>query len=179
MSTIEAVSQSVPTGTWRLDPVHSSIGFAVKHMGASLFRGTFAEYAATLGDGVLEGSAKVETVQVQDENLNGHLLSPDFFDAERHPEIRFESSTLQRVGDELSAQGELEIKGVRKPIRLIGTVSGPVIDPYGNERLGLALETSIDRNDFGVSWNAELPGGGPVVENEVKLTADLELVKEG
>jgi polyisoprenoid-binding protein YceI len=179
MSTIATVTQSIPTGTWKLDPVHSSIGFAVRHMGTSLFRGTFADYAATLDEGILKGSAKVETVQVQDENLNGHLLSPEFFDAERYPEIRFESGALRREGDDFSADGVLEIKGVPKPVRLLGTIGGPVTDPYGNERLGLALEASIDRTEFGVSWNAELPGGGQVVENEVKLTADLELVKEG
>ncbi len=176
MSTI--IEQAVPTGTWHADPVHSSIGFAVKHMGVATFKGGFHEFTATLADGKLAGSAQAASVRVQDESLNGHLLSPDFFDAERYPEIRFESSTLRREGDQVVTEGELELKGVRKPVRLTGTATGPITDPYGNERFGVSLETTVDRTDFGVSWNAELPSGGFAVENEVKLTAELELVKE-
>jgi polyisoprenoid-binding protein YceI len=176
MSTI--VEQSVPTGTWQADSIHSSVGFAVKHMGAGTFRGGFDKFAATLADGKLSGEAEVASIRVQDENLTGHLLSPDFFDAERFPTIEFESSTLRVEDEQFVAEGELELKGVRKPIRLEGTITGPSADPYGNERLGVTLETIVDRTEFGVNWNAELPGGGQVVENEVKLTAELELVKE-
>src|SRR5205085_3742473 len=176
--TTTATRQTVPTGIWKADPVHSSVGFAVRHMGVATFKGGFDEFTASLDEGTLSGSAKVASVRVQDENLTGHLLSPDFFDAERYPEIRFESTALRVDGDAFVAEGELELKGVRKPIKLRGTISEPVSDPYGNERLGITLETSVDRTDFGVNWNAELPTGGPVVENEVKLTAELELVKE-
>ncbi len=172
------IEQSVPTGSWSVDPVHSSVGFAVKHMGVSTFRGAFDQFSATLADGKLAGTATVSSVRVQDESLNGHLLSPDFFDAERYPEIRFESTKLRVEGDTFVAEGELELKGVRKPIRLHGTITEPGSDPYGNERIGLTLETTVDRTDFGVNWNAELPNGGPVVENEVKLTAEFELIKE-
>jgi len=115
---------------------------------------------------------------VQDPNLNAHLLSPEFFDAERYPEILFESTELRTEGDEFLAGGELELKGVRKPIRLRGTITAPGQDPYGNERVGITLRTTVDRTDFGVDWNAELPTGGQVVENEVELTAELELIKE-
>jgi len=176
MSTI--VEQAVPAGTWQADPVHSSVAFGVKHMGVGTFKGGFDTFTATLADRKLSGEATVASVRVQDENLNGHLLSPDFFDAERFPTIRFESSTLGVEGEQFVAEGELELKGVRKPIQLQGTISGPSPDPYGNERLGITLETVVDRTEFGVNWNAELPGGGPVVENEVKLIAELELVKE-
>jgi polyisoprenoid-binding protein YceI len=172
------VEQAVPTGTWQADPVHSSVGFAVKHMGAGTFRGGFDTFTATLAEGKLSGEATVASVRVQDENLTGHLLSPDFFDAERSPTIRFESNALRVEGERFAAEGELELKGVRRPVKLEGALSGPSADPYGNERLGITLETLVDRTDFGVSWNAELPAGGPVVENEVKLTAELELVKE-
>ena len=176
MSTI--VEQAVPAGTWQADPVHSSVGFAVKHMGAGNFKGGFDTFTATLADGRLSGEATVASIRVQDENQTAHLLSPDFFDAERFPAIRFESSMLRVEREQFVAEGELELKGVRKPIRLQGTVSGPSTDPYGNERLGYTLETVVDRTEFGVNWNAELPGGGLVVGNEVRLIAELELIKE-
>jgi len=172
------IQQAIPTGTWQADPIHSSVGFAVKHMGVATFKGSFDKFTATLADGKLSGTADVSSIRVQDENLTGHLLSPDFFDAERYPEIRFESTALRVEGDAFVAEGELELKGVRRPIQLRGTITEPGSDPYGNERVGITLETSVDRTDFGVNWNAELPTGGPVVENEVKLTAELELVKE-
>jgi len=176
--TITQAVEAVPTGRWKVDPVHSSVGFAVRHMGVATFRGGFDEFTASLDEGVLRGAAKVASVRVQDPDLNAHLLSPEFFDAERYPEIRFESTELRTEGDEFLAGGELGLKGVRKPIRLSGTITAPGQDPYGNERVGITLRTTVDRTDFGVDWNAELPSGGQVVENEVELTAELELIKE-
>ncbi len=172
MGTITETQTAAPAGIWTLDPVHSQVGFAVKHQGVSLFKGGFDQIDAKLADGQLSGAAKVASIRVQDESLTGHLLSPDFFDAERFPTISFDSSELRIEGGDFVAEGELELKGVRKPIRLTGTITGPVAD-----RIGIALETTIDRTDFGVDWNMDLPTGEPAVENEVKLTADLELVK--
>ena len=176
--TITQTVETVPAGLWKADPVHSSVGFSVRHMGVSTFKGGFDEFTASLDDGVLAGTAKIASVRVQDPNLTAHLLSPDFFDAERYPEIRFESTELRTEGDEFLADGELELKGVRNPVTLRGTISPPQQDPYGNSRLGVTLRTTVDRTDFGVDWNAELPTGGQVVENEVELTAELELVEE-
>jgi len=173
MSTVTQIEQAIPTGTWKLDPVHSQVGFAVKHNAIALFKGGFDEVEATLADGTLHGAAAVRSIRVQDENLGGHLLSPDFFDAERFPLIRFSSTGLRRQGDAFEADGELELKGVRRPIHLTGTISGPAAG-----RIGISLETVVDRTEFGVDWNMELPGGGFVLENEVRLTADLELVQE-
>ena len=176
---ITQIETLVPTGTWTSDPVHSSIGFAVKHMGVIPFRGGFKTFEAVLADdGKLVGSAPVETIQTDDENLTAHLLSPEFFDAERYPVLRFESSQIRRDGDEIAVDGILTLKGVSQPVELRGTVTGPLTDPYGTERLGLELETTIDRTAFGIDWNADLPSGGKVVENEVKLTAQLELVQQ-
>ena len=172
MSTITEIQTAAPAGTWTLDAVHSQVGFAVKHGGVSLFKGGFDDVDATLTDGKLSGAAKVTSIRVQDESLTGHLLSPDFFDAERFPTILFDSSELRIEDGDFVAEGQLELKGVSKPIRLEGTIAGPVAD-----RIGITLETTVDRTDFGVSWNMELPDGSPAVENEVKLTADLELVK--
>jgi polyisoprenoid-binding protein YceI len=170
--TISEAIRTVPAGRWSADPVHSSLGFAVRHMGVTPFRGGFARFEATLEDGRLDGSAPVAAVVTDDDNLTGHLLSPDFFDAARFPQVGFTSTAITRDGDELVIAGELEIRGTRRPVRLTGTIAGPV-----NDRLGLELETTIDRTDFGMTWNMEFPGGGVALENEVMLTADLELVK--
>ena len=168
--------QTIPTGTWTLDKVHSTVGYAVRHSGLSLFRGGLTDFDASLVDGVLRGSASVVSITVQDENLEGHLLSPDFFDAERFPRVSFASADIRRDGDEIVVEGELEIRGVQQPVTLTGSLAGPVAGPAG-DRIGLHLETVIDRTSFGMTWNMELPGGGSILENEVTLTADLELAK--
>jgi polyisoprenoid-binding protein YceI len=164
--------QAVPTGTWALDKVHSTVGYAVRHSGVSLFKGDVPDFDAEIVDGTLRGSANVASVTVNDENLQGHLLSPEFFDVERTPRVSFESTSIRRDGDELTVEGELEIRGVKQPITLTGSIAGPV-----GERLGLSLEAVIDRTTFGITWNMELPSGGFVLENEVTLTANLELAR--
>jgi polyisoprenoid-binding protein YceI len=176
--TIAPIVEAIPTGAWTSDPIHSSVVFAVRHMGVTPFRGGFKDFDASISDGRLAGSARVESITTDDETLTGHLLSPDFFDAERHPELRFEADEIRVDGDRIVVPGRLTLKGETRPVELRGTVTGPVTDPYGNDRLGLELETSIDRTDFGIDWNAELPSGGPVLANEVELTAQLELVKQ-
>jgi polyisoprenoid-binding protein YceI len=176
MSTITATEQTVPTGTWTLDRTHSSVAYSIRHSGVSLFKGGLTDFEATLENGRLYGSADVASITVQDENLEGHLLSPDFFDAERFPRVSFASADIRRDGDEIVVEGELEIRGVQQPVTLTGSLAGPVAGPAG-DRIGLHLETVIDRTSFGMTWNMELPGGGSILENEVTLTADLELAK--
>jgi polyisoprenoid-binding protein YceI len=170
------VEQATPTGTWALDKTHSSVSYAVRHSGVSLFKGGVTEIDASLEDGVLRGSANVAGISVQDENLQGHLLSPDFFDAERYPKVSFTSTAIRRNGDDVVVDGELEIRGVKQPISLAGTIAGPVAGPAG-EKIGLHLETVIDRTTFGITWNMELPSGGWILDDQVTLTADLELGK--
>ena len=177
MSIAEAV-QTVPTGVWKSDQVHSSVGFAVQHMGVSPFRGTFSDFDAILAGDQLVGHARVESVSTPDENLTGHLVSPEFFDAERYPELRFESREIRHEGNDLLIPGELTLKGVSRTVELRGTITEPVDDPYGKRRLGVELGTTIDRTDFGIDWNAELPSGGKVLADDVELTARLELVQE-
>ena len=175
MSTIEQ-TQVLPTGTWQADPVHSEVGFSVDYM-AGTFRGTFSRFAVRVDEGRLAGTAEVASIQVKDPNLEAHLQSPEFFDAERHPELVFESRDVRRSGDELAIDGEVTIKGRTQPIQITGTISEPITDPYGNERFGLRLEGEIDRTAFDVSWNNPLPSGDPALSNQVKLVADLQLVK--
>jgi polyisoprenoid-binding protein YceI len=160
-------------GTWNFAQVHSSADFSVKYLVAQ-FRGSFQELDAKLQDGVLTGSAKVASIKVKDENLTGHLMAPDFFDAEQFPEISFKSTILDIQGDQLTLDGELTLKGVTKPVKATGTVAGPTEDFMGNTRLGFTLETKINRTDFGVSWNADLPKGGKALGDEVTLTVELE-----
>jgi len=168
--------QALPTGTWTLDKTHSTVSYSVRHSGVSLFKGGLTDFDAALDSGQLRGSAAVSSITVQDENLGGHLLSPDFFDAERFPRVSFASTAIRRNGDEIVVEGELEIRGVKRPITLTGSIAGPVAGPAG-EKLGLHLETVIDRTSFGMTWNMELPGGGFILDNEVTLGADLELAK--
>jgi polyisoprenoid-binding protein YceI len=175
---IAETTTGVPTGTWGLDPVHSSIGFAVKHSGVMTFRGTFEEYAARLAGGRLEGTAKVASVRADDPQLAGHLQTPDFFDAELHPELRFVSSAIDRDGDRVSIAGELTLRGTTNPVELSGTISGPVADAYGKQRLGLELETTVNRRDYGIDWGMELPSGEPMLADDVTITADLALVQD-
>jgi polyisoprenoid-binding protein YceI len=178
MSTIAETNTSVPTGTWKSDPVHSGVGFAVRHMGVTPFRGAFKQFEASLAGGRLVGTARVESISTEDENLTGHLLSPEFFDAERYPELRFEADGIRREGDAIKVAGELTLKGVTRSVELSGDITGPVTDPYGGSRIGLELETTIDRTEFGIDWNARLPSGGALLADDVKLTAQLELVQE-
>jgi len=181
MSTAVETTQTLPAGQWSVDSVHSHVGFAVEYMGGT-FRGTFSPIEATLGvaqDGsaTLVGRVPVEGVRVQDENLAAHLQTPEFFDAERAPEISFTSSRIQRSGQEVTIEGELAIKGNTLPVRATGTVGDPAPDPYGGERFALNVRATIDRTRFGLNWNNPLPSGESALANDVELTAELYLVR--
>jgi polyisoprenoid-binding protein YceI len=181
MNTTTQIRTSLPTGTWRLDPVHSSIGFEIEYM-AGTFRGQFRDVKATLvvardGGAHLEGAAKVASVDVKDENLAGHLASPEFFDAARHPELRFVSTEIEG-GEELTVRGEITIKGVTQPVELTGTATSPLTDAYERERFGLTLSTKLDRTAFGVNWNMPLPSGDSALSDEVTLVAELYFLGE-
>jgi polyisoprenoid-binding protein YceI len=177
MSTTATIA---PSGTWQLDPVHSSVEFEVPYLSGS-FKGQFREVEATLSvDGAnasLEGSAGVASVDVKDENLTAHLQSPDFFDAEQFPELRFSAHEIRLDGETVDARGEITIKGVTQPVKVTGTVAAPLTDYSGNERIGLALTATVDRTEFGVNWNNPLPSGEPSLGNEVTIGTQLFFVK--
>ena len=170
-------STALPTGTWQADTVHSSVAFEVPYAVAT-FGGDVPEFEASLVDGTLTGVAKIASLNVKDENLQAHLLSPEFFDAERNPEVRFEASNVTRDGDNVTLAGEITIKGITKPATLHGTITGPAVDHFGANRVGLKLETTIDRTEFDIKWNMPLPNGEPALANEVTLKADLTLVSQ-
>jgi polyisoprenoid-binding protein YceI len=169
--------QQVPTGTFNLDPVHSTFGFAIKHNGVSTFRGQFEQVDAKLEDGVLVGTAQVESIKTAIPDLKGHLLSPDFFNAAQTPTVEFRSTDI-RLDEDGGAEidGELTIRGVTKAVTARGTfASGSNLG--GSEVVGLDLEAKIDRREYGLNWQAELPKGGEVLGWDVTLQIHLELIK--
>jgi polyisoprenoid-binding protein YceI len=176
-STIDTTA--IPSGTWTFDPVHSSVGFTVLYMGVAPFSGTFRSFEATLDEKGLRGTAQVSSIDVDNEQLAEHLASPDFFEAATYPELSFEAQDIRRDGNSVTVEGTLEIKGNRAPITLTGTITDPVADPWGNSKLGLTLEGSVDKNAVGLTWNAPLPEGGSMLADEVDLKATLFFVQPG
>jgi polyisoprenoid-binding protein YceI len=181
MSVIESTKQFAPAGSWSADPVHSNVSFEIVYAGVNDFRGSFSDFSASLQGGeqpTLEGTAKVASVDIKDEQLNGHLQTPDFFDSQRYPEIAFKATELRRLEDNrVQGKGELTLKGATLPVELEGVISAPATDPFGRERIGLKLETSIDRTQYGISWNAPNQSGGDYLANDVKLLAELAFVR--
>jgi polyisoprenoid-binding protein YceI len=181
MSTTTETRTALPAGTWNLDPVHSQVGFSVGYL-VGTFRGSFSPVSASLkvgddGSAKLEGSANVADVKLQDANLIGHLQSPDFFDAERNPTLSFSAEDIHRAGDLIEVEGELTMRGATNPVTLTGTLTDPIEDAHGNQRIGLTLEGEVDRTDYGIAWNMPLPTGKKALADEVALTAELYLVK--
>jgi polyisoprenoid-binding protein YceI len=172
-----ATIENVPTGTYSLDPVHSTFGFAVKHNGVSTFRGQFEQVGAKLEDGILTGTAQVESVKTAIPDLKQHLLTPDFFNALETPTVEFRSTDIRVADDgQVEVDGDLTIRGVTKPVTARGTVASGV-GISGAEVVGLDLEANIDRREYGLNWQAELPSGGQVLAWDVVLEVHLELVK--
>src|ERR1700712_5113772 len=175
--------QQIPTGTWQIDKIHSSASFAVKHMVVATFRGRFEDFDVTLevgedGSTKLAGTVSAASIVVKDENLAAHLKTADFFDVENYPALRYEARNLRVEGDELVVDGELTIKGNTHPVEGRGALVGPHEDIAGNTKLGITLETVIDRTKFGLEWNAPLPKGGFALANDVSLIVELELAQQ-
>ena len=170
-------------GTYRAQPVPLSFVFAVRHSGVFWYRGSLSDMAATLrGDGdalVLEGSARVDSISVvEPAAMRASVLGPEFFDAERHPEITFRSTEVALDSGGLAAvEGELTIRGVTRPVTASGRYAPPRPSSFG-EVAGLQLETSFDRREFGFDWQMELPGGGNAVGWDVQVDLDLLLKRD-
>jgi polyisoprenoid-binding protein YceI len=178
-----AITAAIPAASrWTVDKVHSNIGFAVKHMVVSTFRGRFEDYDAALtanedGSLRLEGTVRADSITVKDDNLAAHLTAPDFFDTEKYPEIGFASTLMRAEDGQLIVDGELTIKGHTRPIEARGTITEPLETLGGYVKLGIELEAIVDRTEYGLNWNAPLPKGGFAVANEVKLIVELELAQ--
>lgn len=181
--TTQAIQRQIPAGSYVVDPVHSSIGFAVVHNGVSTFRSGFTEYEAHLTGGEspqLDGAVDVASIQIDEPQLKGHLLSPEFFDAERHPRLRFVSSEIEVADDgTATVRGDLEVRGETHSVEASGRFVELAGDLAGKARVGLSLAAAVDRRSFGLDWQAELPGGGEVLDYEVGIAVELELVEVG
>ena len=177
----EGSATQIPVATWAIDPVWSSLEFEVRKIGLVPIKGRVPGFTGRIESGeqtAIEGTVDTSSITTFDETRDGHLQSPDFFDTARYPELHFSSTDVELEGDRLVVQGDLTIKGTTKPVELRGTFLGTGEDPYGNERLALELEGTIDRTDFGLEWNAPLPGGGFLLPNEVTLRATFAAVRE-
>jgi polyisoprenoid-binding protein YceI len=176
----ESSATAIPNGTWSIDPVWSVLEFEIKKLGLVTLKGRVPGFSGTIEGGEtpsISGAVDVSTITTFDETRDGHVQAPDFFDADRYPELRFESTAVESRGDELVVEGELTIKNVTKPLTLTGSYVGTGVDPYGNDRIGIELAGTVDRTDFGLEWNAPLPGGGFLLPNEVVLKANLAAVR--
>ena len=164
---------------WVLDPAHSQVQFSVKHLGISTVRGTFDTFSGSIEEE--NGQASAVTVEIDvasldtgNEQRDGHLRSPDFFDVDTHPKATFSLTKFERAGDEVTATGDLTIRGITKPVTLKGEIGGPATDPWGNQKVSATLETKIPRKEWGLVWNVALEAGGVLVSEDVKLSIDIQ-----
>jgi polyisoprenoid-binding protein YceI len=185
MSATTATPTLVPTGIWAIDPAHSKIGFAVKHMGIATVRGEFGEFEGTLeiGEDLASarayGTVRAGSVDTNQPQRDEHLRSPDFFDVEQHPELRFESTRIEPVDDEtFRITGDLTLHGVTREVVLTADVLGTETDPQGNERVGLEVTGQLSRDDYGMKFNQALGSGNVVVSDRVKLALDVSAVRQ-
>ena len=184
---METTTVKAPAKTiWALDPTHSELAFKVRHMMISNVKGEFGKFDAsitTVGDDFSKSEIDVtidaSSVSTHQEQRDGHLRSGDFFDAEKYPTLTFKSSSLKKVHeDEFKLKGILTIKGVSKEVELGVEFGGVRKDPYGKEKAGFTVEGKINRTDFGLTWNAALETGGVLVSEEVKISAEVQFVKQ-
>ena len=177
----------IPGGDYKLDPAHSLIGFAVRHLEINWVEGRFKEFEGTIhyddkdvAKSSVEFSAKVASVDTEVEARDKHLRTADFFEVEKYPTMTFKSTHVERKGrDAFVLHGDLTLKGVTKPVQLPFKLAGAVKDPWGNTRFGVEAQTKINRRDFGINYGNAFAGGGLDVGNEVTISLRLEAVKPG
>jgi polyisoprenoid-binding protein YceI len=185
MTTATPTRTAIPTGTWVVDPVHSKVGFAVKHMGVATVRGEFREFEGTIeiGDDLESsrayGTAQAASVTTHNDQRDDHLRSADFFSAESHPELRFESTRIEAIDDErLAIFGELTINGVTRETELEAEILGTGLGASDEERLGLEVTGRVSRRDHEMRFDAALGSGNAVVGDKVKLELDIAAVRQ-
>jgi polyisoprenoid-binding protein YceI len=169
---------------WNFDPTHSSVSFVVRHMVVSKVRGRFAKWSgsieldpANLSDSSVDVTIDVASIDTGEVQRDAHLKSGDFFEAEKHPSIAFKSKKVAASGTDLKITGDLTIRGTTKEVALDGEFLGSGKDPWGGTRMGFSAKGSIDREQFGLTWNAALETGGVLVGKKIELEIDVELVK--
>jgi polyisoprenoid-binding protein YceI len=172
------------TGTWVIDPSHSSIEFVARHLVVTKVRGRFASFSGTVtvGDPVAGSTVKVTmdaaSITTNDEQRDGHLRSADFLDVENFPSVTFRGSAPREVGGEWVLPGELTIRDVTRPVELTVEPLGVVTDPWGNAKAGFTASGEIDREEFGITWNQALEAGGVLVGKTVRIELDVQLAAQ-
>jgi polyisoprenoid-binding protein YceI len=185
-STTTASATQISTTTWKIDPAHSIAEFKVKHMMIANVKGQFSKISGALfldesdlANSRVEATIEASSIHTRDEQRDAHLKSPDFFDVEKFPSLHFKSSDIRIVRDgELSVEGDLTIHGVTRKVRFaVEGPTPPAKDPWGNAPVAISASTKINRNDFGLTWNAALETGGILVGEEVTISLEVEFVK--
>ncbi len=173
------------TTIWAIDPSHSEVQFKVKHLVITTVTGHFKEFSGTVEagddfeDAKISFEAKVDSISTNSEQRDGHLKSADFFEVEKYPTLSFTSTKFtKKDDDEFELVGDLTIKGVTNPVKLSVEYGGTATDPWGNVKAGFELTAKINRKDFGLTWNAPTEAGGVLVSEEVKLIANIQLLKQ-
>lgn len=174
------------TTKWVLDPTHSELGFKIRHLMISNVTGKFKNFeavAVTEGDDFskakMEAKVEVASIDTNNTDRDAHLRNADFFEVERYPEMKFESTKVEQVDDEtLNIYGDLTIKDTTKPVKVVSEFNGIVKDPYGNTKAGFTLSGKINRKDWGINYNAALETGGVMLGEELKIQGEVQLVKQ-
>jgi polyisoprenoid-binding protein YceI len=185
MTSVAATPVSLAAGTWQIDPAHSHVEFAVRHLMISTVKGRFGDVSGTLEvnaadptKSVVDVTINVTSIDTREAQRDAHLRSADFFDVERFPTMRFKSTRISGDGDDLNVTGDLTIRDITREVTLEVTSEGQGKDPWGNERAGYSAKGKINRADFGLTWNQALEAGGVLVGDEIKISIDVEVVKK-
>jgi len=177
------MANPIPSGTWTIDPVHSRLGFSVRHMMIAKVRGSFTDFSGeiTIADDPLQSTVAVdvrlESIDTANDDRDNHLRTNDFFDVANHPTMTFRSTRVEADGDDYIVHGDLTIRGVTNPVALEVEFDGTSKDPWGGTRAGFSAETEINRKDWGMEWNTPLEAGGVMLGDKVKIEIDVQLVK--
>lgn len=170
--------------TWTIDPAHTEVGFAVKHLMISTVRGRFASVSGTIlldethpANSSVRVAIDASSIDTRQEQRDAHLRSADFFDADTHPTIDFASRSVERAGDGLRITGDLTIRGVTREVTFDATDEGRGTDPWGNAKAAFSARTKLDRRDFGLTWNQALETGGVLVSNDIIVSLDVQAVR--
>ncbi len=176
-------ASGVMAATYQVDPLHSTVGFSIRHLAINEVVGFFTNFTGTIEYDAqtpeaskASGTVKVASVDTRVEARDKHLRSADFFEVEKYPDIKYETLSAKKVGDEWVVKGRFTLRGITREIDLKGTLSGPIKDPWGKTRIGLTAATTINRQDYGLKWSQKLDSGGLVLGDLVKIELHLEAV---
>ena len=183
MTITTASITALPTGTWTVDPAHTEVGFTARHLMVTKVRGQFKDFEGTVTVGEpfstsqVTATVQLASIDTGSADRDGHLRSGDFFDIDTHKQLSFVSTKVERDGDEWAVTGDLTIKDVTRPVTIVFEETGSARDPFGNVRVGFEGSTSINRKDWGLTWNAALETGGVLVSEKITLEFDVSAIK--